>query len=101
MGKMGKGYQIGVNGIQMENIHPPPLNDMGHAWYHPMKALCMTIRDSTQKISGNMPAWGMTSFLNSKLMNLLPGSRMNGQMNSIRPGTGKIKNTRINRLSID
>ena len=37
---------------------PPPLNGTGHAWHHPMKALRMTIRDGTQKIGGNMPAWG-------------------------------------------
>ena len=37
---------------------PPPLNGTGHAWHHPMNALRMTIRDGTQKIGGNMPAWG-------------------------------------------
>jgi len=37
---------------------PPPLNGTGHAWHHPMKALQLTIRDGTQKIGDNMPAWG-------------------------------------------
>ena len=36
----------------------PPLNGTGHAWHHPQKALVRTIKQGTQGIGGNMPAWG-------------------------------------------
>jgi mono/diheme cytochrome c family protein len=36
---------------------PPPLNGTAHAWHHPRAALAMTIRNGTQKIGGNMPAF--------------------------------------------
>jgi mono/diheme cytochrome c family protein len=35
----------------------PPLNGTGHAWHHPKAALVRTIKQGTQDIGGNMPAW--------------------------------------------
>jgi mono/diheme cytochrome c family protein len=37
---------------------PPPLDGSAHAWHHPHAALAATIRHGTQRIGGNMPAWG-------------------------------------------
>lgn len=37
---------------------PPPLNGSGHAWHHPSAGLKQVIRQGTQKIGGDMPAWG-------------------------------------------
>ncbi|MEE8387161.1 MAG: cytochrome c [Acidiferrobacterales bacterium] len=34
-----------------------PLNGTGHAWHHPMPVLVSTIKNGTQRIGGNMPAW--------------------------------------------
>jgi mono/diheme cytochrome c family protein len=35
----------------------PPLNGTGHAWHHPKQALIYTIKNGTQALGGNMPAW--------------------------------------------
>ena len=35
----------------------PPLNGTGHTWHHPKQALVYTIKNGTQRIGGNMPAW--------------------------------------------
>lgn len=35
----------------------PPLAGTGHAWHHPMPVLVSTIKNGTQRIGGNMPAW--------------------------------------------
>ncbi len=39
------------------NLPPPPLNGTAHTWHHPIKGLAHTIRNGTQTIGGNMPAW--------------------------------------------
>lgn len=35
----------------------PPLNGTGHAWHHPGKVLVDVVKNGTQRIGGNMPAW--------------------------------------------
>lgn len=35
----------------------PPLDGSAHAWHHPRVALEKVIKQGTQKIGGNMPAW--------------------------------------------
>jgi mono/diheme cytochrome c family protein len=40
-----------------DRFPPPPLNGSGHTWHHPLSALRYTIRNGTQAIGGNMPAW--------------------------------------------
>lgn len=35
----------------------PPLDGSAHAWHHPRVALLKVIKQGTQKIGGNMPAW--------------------------------------------
>ena len=35
----------------------PPLDGSAHAWHHPRVALIKVIKQGTQKIGGNMPAW--------------------------------------------
>jgi len=35
----------------------PPLDGSAHAWHHPRVALIQVIKQGTQKIGGNMPAW--------------------------------------------
>ena len=37
---------------------PPPLDEKGHAWHHPLAALKQTIREGTLKTGGGMPPWG-------------------------------------------
>jgi len=36
---------------------PPPLNGSAHAWHHPTRVLIDVIKNGTQRIGGNMPAW--------------------------------------------
>jgi len=36
---------------------PPPLNGTGHTWHHPKQVLMDIIRNGTQRLGGNMPAW--------------------------------------------
>ncbi len=36
---------------------PPPLDGSAHAWHHPKSGLMLTIRQGTQSIGGNMPAF--------------------------------------------
>lgn len=35
----------------------PPLDGSAHAWHHPRVGLIKVIKQGTQKIGGNMPAW--------------------------------------------
>lgn len=38
-------------------LPPPPLDGTAHAWHHPKSGLMLTIRQGTEFIGGNMPAW--------------------------------------------
>lgn len=38
-------------------FRPPPLNDSGITWHHPMHNLVDIITDGTLKFGGGMPAW--------------------------------------------
>ena len=57
MGLTPKVMRTGKNVTRMASTPPPPLNGTAHAWHHPRKALIYTIKNGTQAIGGNMPAW--------------------------------------------
>ena len=38
-------------------LPPPPLNGSAHTWHHPGTVLVDVIKNGTQRIGGNMPAW--------------------------------------------